>query len=181
LLGFSETEPNAGQAYDLHLEIEVRRTLRGLLSIKMFIVPMTSGPVEKRRLPGPGDRLGDEDKEVVMAENNGLIAVLLTLWFLWVIIALVVCALTGYYISAEKGRGGFEGFVLGLLFGPFGLLLAVLMPEPPKRVQPMFPPASVFSILIFVICLAVMVGIILANRPSPSVGVTATPSPPVIR
>jgi drug/metabolite transporter (DMT)-like permease len=147
----------------------------------MFVVPTATGRVKKRILPEAGDRLGGEDKEVVMAENTGLIAVFLTLWFVWVIIALVVSALTGYYISAEKGRGGFEGFLLGLLFGPIGLLLAVLMPEPPKRVQPIFPPASVFSILIFVICLAVMVGIILANRPKPSVGVTATPSPPVIR
>jgi hypothetical protein len=48
----------------------------------------------------------------------------------------LACSLTGYYISAEKGRGGLEGFLFGLVFGPFGLLLAVLMPEPPMRREP---------------------------------------------
>jgi hypothetical protein len=147
----------------------------------MFVVPTASGQVEKRISPEPGDRLGGEDWEVVMAESSGLIAVFLALWVLWAIVALVVCALTGYYISAEKGRGGFEGFLLGLLFGPFGLLLTVLMPEPPERVRPVFPPASVFSILIFVIGLAVLVGIIVANQPRAPVGVNATRSWPVIR
>jgi hypothetical protein len=42
-------------------------------------------------------------------------------------------ALLGYYISGEKGRGGWDGFWFGILLGPFGLLLAVLMPSPLER------------------------------------------------
>jgi hypothetical protein len=41
----------------------------------------------------------------------------------------------GCWISSEKGRESAEGIFLGLLFGPLGCLIAVLMPTPP-------PPAA---------------------------------------
>lgn len=63
--------------------------------------------------------------------------------FAMLILALVffflACGLAGFYISAEKGRGGPEGLLLGFLFGPFGLLLTVLMPEPASRRRPVLP------------------------------------------
>lgn len=40
----------------------------------------------------------------------------------------VACAGLGSYVSAEKGRGPAEGFVLGLLFGPLGVVVALLLP-----------------------------------------------------
>jgi hypothetical protein len=47
------------------------------------------------------------------------------------IIALVffaACGVAGGYVSGAKGRPGAEGALLGFLFGPLGLLVAVLMP-----------------------------------------------------
>jgi hypothetical protein len=39
----------------------------------------------------------------------------------------------GTYISGAKGRQPLEGFFLGLIFGPVGLIVAVLMPTLPPR------------------------------------------------
>jgi len=73
--------------------------------------------------------------------------------FLWIIAFQFVCALVGYYISAEKGRGGIEGLLFGLVFGPVGLFLAVLMPEPERR----RPPAVAFGTVVFVLMLLIFV------------------------
>ena len=40
----------------------------------------------------------------------------------------VMFAFVGSFISQAKGRPGFEGAVLGFIAGPFGWLIAVLMP-----------------------------------------------------
>ncbi|MDR3633521.1 MAG: hypothetical protein P4L84_06775 [Isosphaeraceae bacterium] len=40
----------------------------------------------------------------------------------------VACAALGWYVSAQKGRGAAEGLVLGLLFGPLGVAVALLLP-----------------------------------------------------
>jgi hypothetical protein len=64
--------------------------------------------------------------------------------FVCLIVALM-SALAGYYISAEKGRGGFEGLCFGFFFGLFGLLLTVLMPEPPFRAKPLWSFGSVMA------------------------------------
>jgi hypothetical protein len=63
----------------------------------------------------------------------------------------LICSLAGYYISAEKGRGGFEGLLLGFLFGPFGLLLTVLMPPPAVRLEPFLPFRTVMGMIAFCI------------------------------
>ena len=97
-----------------------------------------------------------------------MVAALLGLWALWTGVVMVVCAITGFYISAEKGRGSLEGFMLGLIFGPFGLLLAVLMPEPLRRVEPIVPPSMAISALFIVVGIAVATAIIVANQPAAS-------------
>lgn len=49
---------------------------------------------------------------------------------LWIGLGLwwVGCAALGAYVSVQKGRQGGEGFTLGLLFGPLGVLVALLLP-----------------------------------------------------
>ena len=49
-----------------------------------------------------------------------VIAILVVAWFM--------VALLGAYVSTEKGRSGFEGFFLGLVFGFFGVIIAALLP-----------------------------------------------------
>lgn len=48
---------------------------------------------------------------------------LLILAAVWAIFGFV-----GAYIAQEKGRGQSEGALLGVLLGPIGLVIAVLMP-----------------------------------------------------
>jgi hypothetical protein len=72
---------------------------------------------------------------------------MLALIFVAVLAFLLLCALAGYYISAEKGRGGFEGLLLGLIFGPFGLLLTVLMPTPVARLEPLLPFKAIIGLI----------------------------------
>jgi hypothetical protein len=54
-----------------------------------------------------------------------------------VLVLLVIVGLAmggiGAYISTQKGREGAEGFFLGFLLGPLGLLIAVLMPVQTPR------------------------------------------------
>lgn len=52
---------------------------------------------------------------------------------------------TGYYISAEKGRGGLDGLLMGVFWGPFGPFLAVLMPNPERRLEPIWKFSSVVA------------------------------------
>jgi hypothetical protein len=47
------------------------------------------------------------------------------------VIAVVSCfafGLLGAYVADQKGRGKTEGFWLGLLFGPLGVLVVALLP-----------------------------------------------------
>ena len=60
-----------------------------------------------------------------------------------VVIYFVVFGLIGSYIAKSKGRNGDEGGCLGIMLGPIGLLIAVLMPtktlgqaEPQRPVPP---------------------------------------------
>lgn len=51
--------------------------------------------------------------------------------FAFIAAALVVgaiCGMFGAYISGTKNRNPYEGLALGFMFGPIGLLIAVLMP-----------------------------------------------------
>ena len=58
---------------------------------------------------------------------SGLVAVL--------VVALLVCAFIGMAVGNSKGRGGL-GFLLGLVFGVFGLIvIAVLGPTPEAQAR----------------------------------------------
>jgi hypothetical protein len=48
----------------------------------------------------------------------------------FLIIVGIACAFGGYgaWITAEKSRDALEGFLLGLLLGPIGVLIAVFLP-----------------------------------------------------
>lgn len=49
---------------------------------------------------------------------------------LWVLaIVEIGSAAIGAYVAAQKRRSPVEGFLFGVLLGPFGVLAAVLMPE----------------------------------------------------
>jgi hypothetical protein len=47
---------------------------------------------------------------------------------------LLVTGLAGSYVSFEKGRSGWEGFLFGVFFGPIGLVVAACMPTAPAPV-----------------------------------------------
>jgi len=49
---------------------------------------------------------------------------------IWVIIW-VICGFIGGAIADSKGEGC-AGFILGLLFGPIGIIIALLLPSNPK-------------------------------------------------
>jgi hypothetical protein len=51
-----------------------------------------------------------------------------TLVVILVVIGLVF-GFAGAFISGAKKRSQFEGFLFGAMFGPLGLLIAVLMPQ----------------------------------------------------
>lgn len=44
--------------------------------------------------------------------------------------------LLGIYVAGERGRSGWEGFILAFLFGPFGVLIEALLPRREKAKQP---------------------------------------------
>lgn len=46
---------------------------------------------------------------------------------------LFITGIIGIFIAQAKNRGGVEGFALGLLLGPFGLLIEVLLPTKPDK------------------------------------------------
>ncbi len=45
-----------------------------------------------------------------------------------VVVGWLACGAFGYYVARAKGRPGSEGVLFGLLLGPLGLLLVVLLP-----------------------------------------------------
>ena len=55
-----------------------------------------------------------------------------------VLILAFVFGCLGSWIASQKNRGGGEGFWLGFLFGPFGVLIEALLPTiaPPVAVSP---------------------------------------------
>jgi hypothetical protein len=42
---------------------------------------------------------------------------------------LLICGGLGAYCSTQKGRSGIEGFCMGILLGPFGVIAAACLPE----------------------------------------------------
>lgn len=55
-------------------------------------------------------------------ESNGL--VLLIFAVIWMSFGLL-----GLWVSTQKHRNPFEGFILGFVFGPLGVLIAALVPS----------------------------------------------------
>lgn len=43
-------------------------------------------------------------------------------------VTIAACALLGLFVSGQKQRPPMEGLILGVLFGPFGVLIAALLP-----------------------------------------------------
>ena len=50
-------------------------------------------------------------------------------------------AALGAWISAQKGRSPVEGVILGFAFGPFGALIAALMPTQTRSATPLVRPS----------------------------------------
>lgn len=51
--------------------------------------------------------------------------------FIW-----IMCGIAAMVIYRNKGRSGALALVAGLIFGPFGVLLALLTPGPPPPPRP---------------------------------------------
>ncbi len=49
-------------------------------------------------------------------------------WLIFLVVSAAVFGGFGAWIAAQKRRGIFEGFVLGLLFGPLGVLVEAMLP-----------------------------------------------------
>jgi hypothetical protein len=61
-----------------------------------------------------------------MNDNGGLIVLVIVAG-----IGLCITGGLGSWVATEKKRDGGEGFLLGLFFGPFGVLIEALMPTLP--------------------------------------------------
>ncbi len=49
------------------------------------------------------------------------------------LLILFLFALLGVYVASEKNRAAVEGFALGCLLGPFGVIVEALLPTKTKR------------------------------------------------
>jgi len=58
-----------------------------------------------------------------------------------IVIFWIFCAIISAVIASNKGRSGVGWFFLGLLFGPFGFVVAIL-PAIPKEPQPAKPSVN---------------------------------------
>lgn len=61
------------------------------------------------------------------------------LWLIW-----IICAFVGCFV-APKDRA-LLGFFLGLLLGPLGVLIAVLLPRPTEYVTPYVPEVNLLAL-----------------------------------
>jgi hypothetical protein len=59
------------------------------------------------------------------------------MWIVGVIVVWLSSGALGAWVAFQKGRGASEGFTLGVLFGPFGVLIEALLPnrELPMRAE----------------------------------------------
>jgi hypothetical protein len=97
-----------------------------------------------------------------------VLGIFLGVWIAAGVILQLVCGLAGYYISAEKGRGGLEGLLFGLVFGLFGLLLTVLMPEPDRRSPPVVAFSTIACVIVILISLTTGYLVLRANWVTPN-------------
>lgn len=61
------------------------------------------------------------------------LAIVLTAW----LASAAIFGLFGAWIATQRDRPGGEGFILGAIFGPLGVIVEVLLPQGVKR-----PPAA---------------------------------------
>jgi hypothetical protein len=54
-------------------------------------------------------------------------------WLIFVGIMAVLCGGLGAWVATQKRRSASEGLVLGLLFGPLGVLVEALLPQGSKQ------------------------------------------------
>ena len=90
------------------------------------------------------------------------------------IVGLIILGILGAWVSAQKNRDGLEGFLLGCLFGPLGVLIAALLPTLPPSAKPIseqeadrltYPPPSLEAIAIYVaIGIAAFVAILILSN-----------------
>jgi uncharacterized membrane protein YeaQ/YmgE (transglycosylase-associated protein family) len=79
-----------------------------------------------------------------------------SLVLVWGLSALLFGAL-GEWVAGRKNRDGFEGFFLGLIFGPVGMLVEAALPDGPAFVgNSMFIRAIVIALLSALIPVAVV-------------------------
>jgi hypothetical protein len=60
----------------------------------------------------------------------------------FILVCSMVCGLMGSYVASQRLRGPLEGFMFGLLLGPLGILIEVLMPHGETRDEPDVLPPS---------------------------------------
>jgi hypothetical protein len=53
-----------------------------------------------------------------------------------IIVLWVVMSAFGFWVASQKNRNPVEGLLLGLLFGPFGVLIEALLPTNPSQGKP---------------------------------------------
>ncbi|WP_422928232.1 hypothetical protein [Singulisphaera sp. PoT] len=58
-----------------------------------------------------------------------------------VVVSAVVYAVLGAWVAVQNGRGKIEGSILGLLLGPFGVLVEALLPSRDYHEMPRRPHA----------------------------------------
>jgi uncharacterized membrane protein YeaQ/YmgE (transglycosylase-associated protein family) len=83
-----------------------------------------------------------------------------SLVLVWVLSALLFGAL-GEWVAGRKNRDGFEGFFLGLLFGPVGMLVEAALPDGPA---PGFVGNSMFVRAIVIALLSALIPVAVAWR-----------------
>jgi hypothetical protein len=52
-----------------------------------------------------------------------------------IVLGLILWGPLGSWVAAQKGRGGMEGFLLGAVFGPFGVLVEALLPTDGRALE----------------------------------------------
>lgn len=67
-----------------------------------------------------------------MAEGSTWVedAIIVAIISMVAVVAFSCCALAAAFVAWDKGRWRLEGFLLGLMLGPIGLLIEIMLPIP---------------------------------------------------
>jgi hypothetical protein len=49
--------------------------------------------------------------------------------FTFLLLLCLECSYLGAWLAGQRGRSDLEGFILGFLFGPFGLMIELFLPQ----------------------------------------------------